>query len=217
MVFLRFFMDLRLMTRRLFLFLLAVCFTAAFSRLSAADTSSSQGSSAKRPVVDYVLLPSDLIQIQVFQEDDLTREVRVAQDYSLTLPLIGKLSVQGKTLRQTEEMVRDLYNKDYLVNPQVTLVVKEYAKRTVDVQGQVNQPGAIEFPQEKGLTLLSAITRAGGFTRLSDKSKVLLTRRNPDGTTETFKINASDLIEGRSTETWALRVDDSIFVPERIL
>ena len=52
----------------------------------------------------------------------------------------------------------------------MTIVVKEYSKRTVDVQGQVGNPGAIEFPQEKGLSLLQAVTRAGGFTRLADKS-----------------------------------------------
>jgi polysaccharide export outer membrane protein len=166
---------------------------------------------------DYLLRPSDLLHFQVFQEEDLTREVRISQDYTITLPLIGTVSVKGKTLRQLEQQVRVLYDRDYLVNPQVTLLVREYAKRTVDVQGQVGQPGAVEFPHEKGLTLLGAIARAGGFTRLSDKSKVMLTRTNVSGQRETIRINANELIEGRSKEPWALNPDDSIFVPERIL
>lgn len=166
---------------------------------------------------DYLLLPSDLLHFQVFQEEDLTREVRISQDYTITLPLIGTISVRGKTLRQVEQQVRDLYDRDYLVNPQITLLVREYAKRTVDVQGQVGQPGAVEFPHEKGLTLLGAIARAGGFTRLSDKSKVMLTRTNASGKRETIRVNANELIEGRSKEAWALNPDDSIFVPERIL
>jgi polysaccharide biosynthesis/export protein len=166
---------------------------------------------------DYMLRPSDFLEVKVFQEDDLTREVRIAQDYSMTLPLVGTVSVKGKSLRQLEVLLVELYNKDFLVNPQITIVVKEYAKRTVNVQGQVGEPGAIEFPAEKGLTLLGAIARAGGFTRLSDRTRVILTRQKDDGNVETFKINASALIEGKSGESWMLQEDDSIFVPERIL
>jgi len=166
---------------------------------------------------DYLLRPSDLLHFQVFQEEDLTREVRISQDYTITLPLIGTISVRGKTLRQVEQQVRVLYDRDYLVNPQITLLVREYAARTVDVQGQVGQPGAVEFPHEKGLTLIGAIARAGGFTRLADKSKVMLTRTNASGQRETIRVNANELIEGRSKEPWALTPDDSIFVPERIL
>jgi len=166
---------------------------------------------------DYLLRPSDLLHFQVFQEEDLTREVRISQDYTVTFPLIGTISVRGKTLRQVEQQVRVLYDRDYLVNPQITLLVSEYAKRTVDVQGQVGQPGAVEFPHEKGMTLLGAIARAGGFTRLADKSKVMLTRINASGQRETIRVNANELIEGRSKESWALNPDDSIFIPERIL
>jgi polysaccharide export outer membrane protein len=127
------------------------------------------------------------------------------------------VDLKGKTLRQTEDMVRDLYNRDFLVNPQITIVVKEYSKRTVDVQGQVGTPGAVEFPQEKGLNLIQAITRAGGFTRLADKKRVMLTRRQADGSTSTNTINVTELIDGSRKEEWPLQKDDSIFVPERIL
>jgi len=176
-----------------------------------------EGSSNSPSSADYQLNPSDLLQVQVFQEEDLTREVRISQEFTITLPLIGRVDLKDKTLRQAEEMVRVLYDRDFLVNPQVTIVVKEYSKRTVDVQGQVGEPGAIEFPQEKGLNLIQAITRAGGFTRLADKKRVMLTRRLPDGSTQTTTINVTELIEGSSKMEWPLQKDDSIFVPERIL
>ena len=155
----------------------------------------------KRPlptaaVLDYVLQPSDLLNVQIFQEDDLKRDVRVSQEYSITLPLIGKVDVKGKTLRQAEEMIRVLYDRDYLVNPQINVVVVEYAKRTVNVIGQVNQPGAVLFPQEQGLTLLDAISRAGGFTRLADLKIVKLTRTNADGKSDTYVIDVGSLIKG---------------------
>lgn len=176
----------------------------------------------QRPVpaaaaADYVLQPSDLLNVQVFQEENLKRDVRVSQEYSITLPLIGKVDLKGKSLRQAEELIRDLYNRDFLVNPQVNVVVIEYAKRTVNVIGQVNQPGAVLFPQEQGLTLLDAISRAGGFSRLANRSQVKLTRTNADGKTETYIINVDDLIKGSSSNSWPLIVNDIVFVPERIL
>jgi polysaccharide export outer membrane protein len=166
---------------------------------------------------DYLLQPSDLLNVKVFQEENLTRDVRVSQEYSITLPLIGKVDVKGKSLRQMEDTVRELYARDYLVNPQVNIVVIEYAKRSVNVIGQVNQPGAVLFPQEQGLTLLDAISRAGGFTRLANRNQVKLTRTNADGKAETFIIDVDDLIKGKSSSSWPLLVNDIVFVPERIL
>lgn len=97
---------------------------------------------------DYVLQPSDLIRVMIFQEPDLQREVRITQEYTITLPLIGTIDVRNKTVRQVEELIRDLYDKDYLVNPQINLTVLEYTQRTVQVVGAVNQPGAVVFPPE---------------------------------------------------------------------
>ena len=168
-------------------------------------------------VLDYLLQPSDLLDVQIFQEENLKRTVRVSQEYSITLPLIGKVDVKGKSLRQAEDLIRELYARDYLVNPQINVVVIEYAKRTVNVIGQVNQPGAVLFPQEQGLTLLDAVSRAGGFSRLANRSQVKLTRTNAEGKSDTYVIDADDLIKGRSSNTWPLLVNDIIFVPERIL
>jgi len=166
---------------------------------------------------DYILQASDLLRIQVFQEDDLTREVRISQEYTIVLPMIGSVDLRGKTLRQAEEFIRDRYDRDFLVNPQVNVIVLEYAKRTVNVMGSVNQPGAVLFPEEQELTLLDAISRAGGFNRLADRRRVKLSRTLPDGRTESTEINADDLIKSGNTKSYILQRDDVIFVPERIL
>jgi polysaccharide biosynthesis/export protein len=167
--------------------------------------------------LDYVLQPSDLLNVQVFQEENLKRDVRVSQEFEITLPLIGKVDLKGKSLRQAEDLIRELYDRDYLVNPQVNVVVVEYAKRSVNVIGSVNQPGAVLFPQEQGLTLLDAVARAGGFSRLANRNQVKLTRTNADGKSETYIIDADDLIKGKSSNSWPLLANDIIFVPERIL
>jgi polysaccharide biosynthesis/export protein len=167
--------------------------------------------------LDYILQPSDLLNVQIFQEENLKRDVRVSQEFEITLPLIGKVDLKGKSLRQAEDLIRELYDRDYLVNPQVNVVVVEYAKRSVNVIGSVNQPGAVLFPQEQGLTLLDAVARAGGFSRLANRNQVKLTRTNADGKSETYIIDADDLIKGKSSNSWPLLANDIIFVPERIL
>ena len=165
---------------------------------------------------DYIIQPGDLLQVQIFQEDDLTREVRVTQGNSITMPLIGAVNVAGLTPKQAQDFIRDLYNRDYLVNPQVNVGVTEYAPRSVNVLGAVNSPGAILFPQEEGLTLVDAIARAGSFNRYADRRKVKLSRTDEDGRTLTEVIDVDDLMESGTNDSWPLRRDDVIFVPERI-
>ncbi|ATC64399.1 sugar transporter [Nibricoccus aquaticus] len=170
------------------------------------------------PSGDFLLQPQDLIKVQVFQEPDLLREVRISQEGTINLPLINQVDLRNKTLRQAEQLIRDLYDRDFLVNPQITLVVVEYAKRTVNVLGNVNLPGAVPFPQEQKLNLIDAITRAGGFNRLADRKRVKLTRTSTDGKSETVEINADQLMnKGASAEKWVLQVGDTVYVPERVL
>lgn len=178
----------------------------------------SEVDNARLPVAksDYIVQPSDLLRVQIFQEEDLAREVRISQEYRVVLPLIGSIEVKDKTVREVQEMVRELYDRNYLVNPQVNVFVLQYAERSVNVLGSVNTPGIVVFPQEQGMTLLDAISRVGGFSRLADRRKVKLTR-TVDGKTSTYVINADDVIEGSSKSVWVLIQDDVIFVPERIL
>lgn len=167
---------------------------------------------------DYVLQPSDLIRVQIFQEPDLEREVRITQEHTITLPLIGRVSVKGLTVRQAEESIRALYDRDFLVNPQINLTVLEYVETTVQVVGAVNQPGIVRFPPEQKLSLVEAIARAGGHSRLADLRKVRLSRTTEGGQTENFTINVDELVKGNASgEQWTLIKGDVIFVPERIL
>lgn len=164
----------------------------------------------------YVIQPLDLLHVQVFQEDDLTRDVRVSQSNTIALPLIGVVDLQGLTVKQAADKIGALYNASYLVNPQISITVTEYAQRVVNVLGAVGQPGAIPFPQEQGLFLLDAIARAGGFTRLADRSHVKLTRRNTKGDAEVDVIDADSIMKSGNANPWPLKPNDVIYVPERI-
>jgi polysaccharide biosynthesis/export protein len=165
----------------------------------------------------YVLRPMDLVKVLVFQEPDMERELRVSQDHTIVMPLIGVVDVRNRTIRDVELKVEELYRRDYLVNPQVNITVLEYAQRTVNVFGAVNTPGAVQVPPEKDFTLLDAIARAGGFSRLANRSRVSLTRTKANGQTENFAINTDQLVSGDSANRWLLQDGDVIFIPERIL
>ena len=188
------------------------------AKVDAAKTDATKTDATKTVAVksDYVLQPQDLIRVQVFQEEELNREVRLSQESSVNLPLIGNVDLKGKTARQAEEKIRAAYDRDYLVNPQVNLFVLEYAKRYVNVLGAVGSSGVVIFPPEEGLTLIQAITRAGGFSRIADKKHVTLKRTNDDGKTETSIINADDIVKGRTDDSWPLQPNDTISVPEII-
>lgn len=189
----------------------------AFAALPGGGVRAQEQDQPSAESTDYVMQPSDLIRVMVFQEPDLMREVRITQEYTITLPLIGTIDLRNKTVRQAEEIIRSLYDKDYLVNPQINLTVLEYTQRTVKVLGAVNQPGAIVFPPEQKMGLLEAIARAGGFSRIAERRKVRLSRTLADGKSENYVINTDEMIQGASAQQWLLTKGDVIFVPERIL
>jgi polysaccharide biosynthesis/export protein len=162
------------------------------------------------------LNPSDVLRVEVFQEQELFREVRISGDGSIVLPLIGKIYVGGRSIFDAEKLITELYDRDYLVNPQINVTVTEYALKRVNVIGQVNKPGIVVFPPEEEMVLLEAISLAGGFNRFADKGNVTLTRTLETGKTETFQIDTRKLINGDESATWNLLKDDVIFVPERV-
>ena len=205
-----------MMIQRVLSLVAAVCIFEAVA-VPASIAADPSGQSRPEMRANYVLQPSDIIKVQVFQEDDLTREVRLSQESTISLPMINTVNLRGKTLAEAQELIRSLYDKDFLVNPQVTISILEYSKRSVNVLGSVNNPGVVLFPQETGLTLLDAITRAGGFSRLADRKRVRLTRAGPDGGTRNYTINADEIIQGATSENWVLLKDDVISVPERVL
>lgn len=198
---------------------LCILILLALTRLAAADSPPSSGAaeSPSQSQTDYVLQPYDQIQVEVFQEPDLERQVRLSQESNVSLPLIGTVNLKGKTVHEAQEAIRALYDRDYLVNPQINITLLDYVKVTVNILGSVDKPGAIPIPHDQPLNLIDAITQAGGFTRLADRKHVKLTRTAEDGKTTTTVINADEIIQSTSEDKWVLQKNDVIYVPERIL
>src|SRR5688572_6171724 len=141
-----------------------LCAVTPFSRAQA------QGRS------DYKIAPNDTIIVDVFGEKDLSKEFRVSATGTINYYFLGEVSVGGKTPSEVREQLTAALNADYLVEPQVTVEVKNYREREVFVNGQVNKPGSILLTGEQELTIVGAISRAGGFTPRANENKIRFTR-----------------------------------------
>lgn len=170
---------------------------------------------AVEEIRSYTLSPNDVVRIKVFQEEDLTTEMRLAKDGSGTFPLLGTINLGGKTVDEAAASVRDLLGKDYLVNPQVTVTVTEYSKRRFTVLGQVQKPGSYDIPSEESVTLLQAIAMSGGFTRLAVQSKVTITR-TAGGAKKTFAVDVKSAANDPGTKPFEILPDDTIIISERV-
>jgi polysaccharide export outer membrane protein len=189
---------------------------AIVSPVLGADGETGSKTSSSRTAF-YVLRPMDLVKVQVFEEPDLDRELRVSQDHTIVMPMIGVVDLKKKTVREAELLIASLYNKDYLVNPQINITVMEYSSRTVNVLGAVNAPGSVVIPPEHTFTLLDAIAKSGGFSRLANRNRLSLTRTLSNGDTQNFTIDADQLVTGDAVNKWTVQDGDIVFVPERLL
>lgn len=199
----------------LHLFLVAVLWFTTLGQTVIAQTTDAPATEQVRS--NYLLKPSDLIEVMVFQEPDLNKQVRIEADGSIVLPLINRVKVGGLSIDEARQQIQELYNEDFLVNPQVNLLVLEYRMRKVDVIGQVNQPGPIEIPSDQALSLVEAISQAGSFTRLARRTTVQVTRTDTDGKKRVIEINVDRMMSSEDAPDFILQDGDIVFVPERFL
>ena len=165
--------------------------------------------------VSYVLRVNDLVRVAVFQEDDLTTEARISKSGTITLPLLGPVSVDGKTVAAAIADIRERLDRDYVINPQVTLTVLEYAQQSVTILGEVQKPGQINIPPEGGLDLLGAIALAGGYTRVADPSRVII-RRRVNGQDVVLQADAKRLARDVHVQPFFVQPGDRISVAESL-
>ncbi len=162
---------------------------------------------------DYRISGADLVNVSVLGEKEMDRQVRVSQNGTITYPLIGAVKVGGLSTSEAEAAIASKLN-DYLRGAQVTVFIKEYGNKKVFVFGHVNKPGAIEIPTETKLTVLEAISQAGGFAPLAapDRTRVV---RMLNGVSQSFTIEVSAITKkGEKEKDIALEPNDIVFIPE---
>ncbi len=162
---------------------------------------------------NYEIRPLDGLKFRILGEPETVTEVRVAGDGSVNLPYVGTVQLGGRTVEEARRHLFDLYNSEWYVNPQIDLLVIAYAQRRVQVLGKVARQGTVVFPPEEKMTLLGAISAAGGWSHdnLARRNAVTLKRTNEDDETEEHVIDATSI----GANDWPLKDGDIINVPER--
>lgn len=152
---------------------------------------------------DYRVGESDVLKISVYDHEDLKTTVQVSRDGNITFPLIGKVQVVGLTPSQIEQKLASLLAAGYVVNPQVQILIDGFRGRVFYVTGEVKKADAYKY--EDDMTLIRAITVAGGFTDIAAKGRVKVVRKDAGG--KEISIERAEFDE-------RILPDDIIIVPE---
>jgi polysaccharide export outer membrane protein len=183
----------------------------AGSLLCAATILSATGAPARADEPGYTLNPGDVLQITVWKEDGLDREVLVLPDGSVSFPLVGSLPAKGRTPAQLqadlksriEPLVHDAY---------VTVAVKAALGFNVDVLGQVNKPGELILSHRTSVT--QALSMAGGLTPYASHSSIIVIRQDAQGNKTAIDFPYDDISSGQSLDKdIELKAGDVVMVP----
>jgi polysaccharide export outer membrane protein len=139
----------------------------------------------------YIVGPKDLLEIKVFNVPELNITVRVSEDGTITLPLLGNIKVEGFNRDQLEQNLVKLLEKKYLKNPQVTVFIKEYQSKIVSIIGAVKKPGNFELLGK--MTLLELISVSGGLTEKHSDTIVII-RKYKNGKSNSILVNLDELM-----------------------
>lgn len=164
---------------------------------------------------EYTVGPGDTLDVRVYEEEDLNRVVRVAEDGTVTLPLVGRFQVSGQTVTTINDVITKRLAADFLVNPQVTVNIVGFHSQRVEVLGAVKSPGVIFLTGSSDL--INILAQAGGLLEGSGRY-VVLTRAGTNPTDAGFQTERVDLHalldEGRSELNVPVRAGDRLFVPK---
>jgi len=184
--------------------------------LACSACSSNQGahhSTLAPPTERYVLGPGDTFTLEIVGEKDLPHEYQVASDGTVDFPYVHTLKVADLEAQQVARLVRErLIAEKVLSDPSVVVQVKEYASRHVTVLGQVSKPGS--YPLLPAMSLIQAISQAGGLTSVASGTHANLTRKTNKGQ-QTVQVDVDAISEGKAPDV-PLQAGDQIYVPERL-
>ncbi|MDI1430480.1 polysaccharide biosynthesis/export family protein [Polyangium sorediatum] len=165
------------------------------------------------PVSNETVGAGDVFEMRIVREDNLPTAFTVAPDGTVDLPYIKRLKVGGLEPQQIAEAVRKrLIEGEILTDPIVSVSVKEYNSKRVEVLGEVQRAGSLRF--EPGMTLLRAISLAGGFNQMAARDRVTI-RRQIGEKTRVVTVSVEDIIDNTIPNV-PLQAGDSINIPQRV-
>ncbi|MGQ9858983.1 MAG: polysaccharide biosynthesis/export family protein [Thermodesulfobacteriota bacterium] len=161
------------------------------------------------PGQDYVISVEDVLDVHVWKEPELTREVLVREDGKISIPLVDDIQAAGRTPVDLKKEITERLSQ-FLADPQVSVIVKAPRKYKVFVTGNVNRPGQYESPH--AVTPLQAIAMAGGLNEWASSKLIVLSREN--GKESRRVLNYKEVLSGEALEQNApLKSGDTVIVP----
>jgi polysaccharide biosynthesis/export protein len=178
-----------------------------------ARASTPRGEFVRAPATDdpkYVIGPQDVLDVSVWKEPDLSRSVPVRPDGKISLPLLNDVQAAGLTPGELSAQIKLNLSK-YITNPQVTVIISQVLSQRIYILGEVTRAGSYALLPE--MTVLQALSDAGGFTPFANSKKVYVLRQD-GGTEQKFPFNYKDVIRGKNpAQNIALKPGDTIIVP----
>ena len=160
------------------------------------DTGQTSSGFASAGATDYRISQQDILQISVFQVNDLNTATQVGQDGNITLPLVGKVQVAGRTTDEAEQIIAGKLRQKYLQSPQVSIAVKTYGKR-ITVSGAVGGPKVLA--DDGNTTLSQAIANAGGVAEIGNGERVHIAK-SKDQHVQDEIYNLDDIQAGKAQD-----------------
>jgi polysaccharide export outer membrane protein len=160
---------------------------------------------------DYIIGPEDILDISVWKQPELSGHVPVRPDGKISMPLIGEVVAAGLTPPKLSDIITEKL-KTYITKPQVNVMVEQVKSQYVNVVGEVGKPGRYELTQP--MTILDAITNAGGPTQYAKLSKIYVLRTLPNNARQTLYFDYKAVIRGRRLdENVYLQRGDTLVIP----
>jgi polysaccharide export outer membrane protein len=183
--------------------------TAASS--SAQPTQSVDGAATKAHDDSFVIGNDDVLAINVWKEPEVSKSIPVRSDGKISLPLAGEVQAAGRTpLKLEQEIAARL--KNYIAEPEVTVIVQQINSQKFNILGMVNKPGS--YPITNSATVLDAIALACGFRDFAKQKAIYVLRQNADGAETRLPFNYKDVVKGKNTaQNIKLQPRDTIVVP----
>lgn len=153
--------------------------------------------------------PRDLIQIRVYQHKDLTADFEISPTGQIDFPLVGTLTVEGLVPSQVATLVKRKLAEGYIKSPHVNVQVKAFNSKKVFVLGRVSKPG--RFAYSDSMTVIEAVTLAGGFANLAERNYTIVTRGD-----RRIPVPVEKIMQGLAAN-FRLQPGDIVYVPETIL
>ncbi len=154
----------------------------------------------------------DVIEVRVYQEPELSGVYQVGREGDVIFPLCKRVVVAGLSPNAAAEKLRACLSEGFMRDPQVSVLVKEYNSKKVFVFGEVQKPGT--FVYEDGMSIVQAVTIAGGFTKTASQNSTSVTRR-VKGQEVKMKVNVQDIALGKAPN-FTLEPGDIVYVPESL-